>query len=110
MGFTISSNLDGYCLAVPNDDTTNGVDLILEFCDSSNSQSWLIDENRRFVRPSLNYKKCIQVQGGVYSNGSPIEVQDCVTSNTAQQWNFLDDGTIQSVGNPSYCWDGNGFL
>merc|ERR1712165_570646 len=32
---------------------------------------------------------------------------DCVMGSSAQQWTFNTDGTIQSVGNPSYCWDEN---
>merc|ERR1712165_574090 len=106
-GVAIVSNRIGDCLDIPNDDTTNGVDLVLGSCDSTSSQSWAFDIDGS-IRSSLDSNKCIEVQGSVYADGTPIEVQDCNSGNPGQQWNYLADGTIQSVGNPSYCFDENG--
>merc|ERR1712165_516512 len=106
-GVAIVSNRIGDCLDIPNDDTTNGVDLVLGTCDSTSSQSWVFGTDGS-IRSSLDSNKCIEVQGSVYANGTPIEVQDCNSGNPGQQWNYLADGTIQSVGNPSYCFDENG--
>jgi len=104
---TIISNRNGLCLDIPNDDTTNGVDLVLGTCDSTSSQSWTFDTDGS-IHSSLNNNKCIEVQGSVYSTGTPIEVQDCDSGNPAQQWTYLADGTIQSVGDSNYCFDENG--
>merc|ERR1712038_1002404 len=105
---TIVSDLDGLCLDVPRSDASNGVDLILWDCHQGNNQKWQLN-NDGSISSSLDNNKCIEVQGWYYNNGTPIEVQDCNSSNPAQQWDFLTDGTIQSLGNPSYCIDGNGF-
>jgi len=105
----IVSDFDGYCLDVPNDDASNGVDLILGACDSTTSQSWLLNFSDGSIRTSLNSNKCIGVEGAIFSNGTPIEIQDCISGNNVQQqWTFGADGTVQSVSNPSYCFDGNG--
>jgi len=96
---------DDLCLdMIPNDNTTDGVDLlVLGSCDStSTSQSWLFSTDGH-ISSSLDSNKCIQVQGSVYSSGTPIEIQDCVSGNPAQQWNYLADGSIQSTGNSNYC-------
>merc|ERR1712038_1172345 len=106
-GVTIVSNRIGDCLDIPNDDTTNGVDLVLGTCDSTSSQSWLFHTDGS-IRSSLDSSKCIEVEGSVYDNGTPIEVQDCDSGNPAQQWTYLADGTIQSVGDSDYCFDENG--
>merc|ERR1712038_421563 len=103
----IVSDLDGLCLAVPSY-ASNGVDLILWNCHQGNNQKWQLNHDGS-ISSSLDNNKCIEVQGSVYSSGTPIEVQDCNSGNPAQQWDFLSDGTIQSLGNPSYCIDGNGF-
>ena len=104
---TIVSAYDGYCIDINNNDVSNGVKLVLGTCDSSSSQSWWLNDDGS-ISSSLDSNKCIGVEGSVYAHYTPIEIQDCDSGNPAQQWNYLADGTIQSVGDPSYCFDGNG--
>merc|ERR1712038_512611 len=102
--FEIESTLGG-CLDTSS--SSVGTDLYLQNCDSSDNQKWLQAPNGNFFS-ALDNSKCIGVEGNSYSSGTPIEVQDCVSGSTDQEWTYEADGTVKSVANPSYCWDSNG--
>ena len=98
----------GGCLSVPNSNPINGIDLVLSVCDRSSSQSWFNYPDGS-ISSSLSTTKCIEPQGGVYGDGVPLEIQDCVNgSRIAQQWTFVEDGTIRPISDSTFCWDSNG--
>jgi len=104
---TIVSDVDGFCVDIPGSDTSNGVDLILWGCHGGDNQKWLLSTSGTGpITSVLDSSKCVDVEGGVYADGTPIELQDC-SYISSQEWEVMADGTIQSVDNPNYCWDGN---
>ncbi|MFD3452862.1 ricin-type beta-trefoil lectin domain protein [Streptomyces sp. NPDC058691] len=42
-------------------------------------------------------KKCLTIQGGVTTDGTPVEITTCNTSD-AQKWRLKTDGTLQALG------------
>ncbi len=118
----IVSYRGNYCLGLQNDgiDTPSGIRLILELCQNTTtitntymaSHLWSIHTGDSTIRPMLNESKCLGIEGGIYDFQTPIELQDCIEGNTAQQWTFVPSRGfgyfIKSVGNPNYCFDENG--
>merc|ERR1712038_1031548 len=102
--YEIESTRTGGCLDASS--TSVGTDLFLQTCDSSDNQKWLQTPNGNLIS-ALDNSKCIGVEGNSYSSGTPIEIQDCVSGSTDQEWTYEADGTVKSVANPSYCWDEN---
>ncbi|KAG5634420.1 hypothetical protein H0H81_002054 [Sphagnurus paluster] len=54
------------------------------------------------VRTKVNSSKCIDVRGGQYANGTPVQIYDC-NGTGAQNWSFAN-GKVQLVGN-NFCLD-----
>ncbi|MDR6289624.1 MULTISPECIES: Ca2+-dependent phosphoinositide-specific phospholipase C [Inquilinus] len=50
---------------------------------------------------------CVEIQSGVYANGSDLNQFNCTTG-TAQQWHYSDETQLRAVGNDEYCFDING--
>ena len=107
----ILSNMDNFCVDILASDASEGVGLALWGCNGGKNQKFLFPTGSTGVITSvLDSSKCIAVGGGdyiVYKNGVPITLALCNSSKSTQQWQ-IKDGTIRSVGNPNYCWDGNG--
>ena len=78
-----------------------GTILYLQNCTSSDNQKWLQTANGNFLSV-LDTQKCIGVEGNAYGSGIPIELQDCVSGSTDQEWTYEADGTVKSVANPLY--------
>lgn len=60
------------------------------------------------IYPNFNSGKCLDVQGGVQANGTPVQIYDCNGSG-AQQWTMLPNGqsgpTKVQLSNTNYCLD-----
>ncbi|MGO4724276.1 MULTISPECIES: Ca2+-dependent phosphoinositide-specific phospholipase C [unclassified Inquilinus] len=53
---------------------------------------------------------CVEIQSGLYANGSDLNQRSC-TGAVPQQWVYSDETQLRSVGNSAYCFDiegGNG--
>jgi Ricin-type beta-trefoil lectin domain len=57
----------------------------------------------RFTRSIVSYAsgRCIDVPGSDGSDGTPLQIWDCIGS-PGQRWSFMSDGTIRSLG---FCLD-----
>jgi hypothetical protein len=50
---------------------------------------------------------CVEIQSGVYGNGSDLNQFSC-TDSLQQQWHYSDETQLRAVGNDKYCFDING--
>ncbi|MGF6229689.1 hypothetical protein QFZ27_003644 [Inquilinus ginsengisoli] len=53
---------------------------------------------------------CVEIQSGLYANGSDLNQRPC-TGGVPQQWIYSDETQLRAVGNAEYCFDidgGNG--
>ncbi|HMG49360.1 MAG TPA: Ca2+-dependent phosphoinositide-specific phospholipase C [Inquilinus sp.] len=50
---------------------------------------------------------CVEIQSGVYGNGSDLNQFSCADS-LQQQWHYSDETQLRAVGNDEYCFDING--
>ena len=44
-----------------------------------------------------DHQKCLEVKGGTYANGTPVQISTC-TGNARQRWSIMSDGTLRSNG------------
>jgi hypothetical protein len=56
------------------------------------------------VRPNADPTLCLDVSGGVLTNGAAVQLWDC-DNKPAQQWQFYADDTLRPASNPSFCLD-----
>lgn len=64
---------------------------VIELCTMSVGHAESIQTNR-------SPKKCLDVTNGSVTNGTKIQVWDCVNENTNQQWSLTSSGQIQLAG------------
>jgi hypothetical protein len=70
---------------------------------------------RRSVPTGFNLRSaqsgyCVEIQSGLYANGSDLNQRPC-TGGVPQQWIYSDETQLRAVGNAEYCFDidgGNG--
>ncbi|MGK9235144.1 ricin-type beta-trefoil lectin domain protein [Inquilinus limosus] len=63
-----------------------------------------------FLLRSVSSGLCVEVQSGLYADGSDLNQRPC-TGNAPQQWIYSDETQLRAVGNAEYCFDiegGNG--
>ncbi|MGK9167412.1 ricin-type beta-trefoil lectin domain protein [Inquilinus limosus] len=58
----------------------------------------------RFTLSSEHSGYCVEIQSGVYGNGSDLNQFSC-TDAVPQQWIYSDETQLQAVGNHKYCFD-----
>ncbi|EAU89191.1 G-X-X-X-Q-X-W domain-containing protein [Coprinopsis cinerea okayama7 len=56
------------------------------------------------VKPNFNENKCLDVQGAVFANGTPVQVYDCNGTN-AQKWVLSQGSTKVRVADTNFCLD-----
>ncbi|KAF9446179.1 carbohydrate-binding module family 13 protein [Macrolepiota fuliginosa MF-IS2] len=57
-----------------------------------------------FINPNGNSNKCLDVKGGVFVNGTPVQIYDC-NGSQAQMWSIIrGNGTVRLSGT-NYCLD-----
>ncbi|MFC5661909.1 ricin-type beta-trefoil lectin domain protein [Kitasatospora misakiensis] len=80
---------------------------------NGSSNAWCADSTDTIVRPGIalgptppagpvgqitgQANKCLDVRGGSSTNGTPIQMWDCL-GNVNQSWQIVSDGTIRAVG------------
>lgn len=92
----------GMCLQPRNKSLANGTPIVLAACDGSSQQSWTF-KNGSF---RLAGSKCIDVTDGANRDGASIQLWDCVSDNTNQQWTAKDNVYVWSKTNK--CLDMSG--
>ncbi|MFE1958709.1 RICIN domain-containing protein [Streptomyces sp. NPDC059479] len=86
----VNSN-SGKCLAVPNSNPANGVELIQWPCSSSDDQFWALENNISidFYRiRNLATNKCLAIPSGSPTGGVNAIQWDCNLPDFAQQWTY----------------------
>ena len=70
------------CLAVAGKSTANGSPVVVAACDGSASQAW------QFTSGTLRVygTKCLDVPSGNPTNGTKLQIWDCVAGNANQTW------------------------
>jgi len=56
------------------------------------------------VHPKKNAKKCLDVRGGVFKNGTPVQIFDC-NNTPAQQWALTRGSTKVKLVGTNFCLD-----
>ncbi|KIM35510.1 carbohydrate-binding module family 13 protein [Hebeloma cylindrosporum] len=68
------------------------------------------DPNGRFaptpdaLHPNGNNKKCLDVRGAVFANGTPVQIYDC-NQTPAQQWVIRRGNTRVRLAGTNFCLD-----
>lgn len=78
----------GMCLQPQDKSLANGTPIVLAVCDGSSQQTWTTKSGML----SLDDSHCIDVTDGKHTNGNHLQLWDCGTSNTNQQWTAFDNG------------------
>ncbi|MCB0534929.1 MAG: ricin-type beta-trefoil lectin domain protein [Lewinellaceae bacterium] len=80
------------CIDLSQSNTSNGNNIQLYNCNSTNAQKWIYDGMTKSIRSVINPDKCMQIEkntDGVYGKRSNVDIQDC-NGSEAQQ--FLIQG------------------
>ncbi|KAF6763219.1 ricin B lectin domain-containing protein [Ephemerocybe angulata] len=56
------------------------------------------------LHPNWNSRKCLDVQGGVFANGTPVDIFDC-NGTPAQNWIINPGNTRVQVAGQNFCLD-----
>ncbi|RDB27204.1 Endo-1,4-beta-xylanase A [Hypsizygus marmoreus] len=56
------------------------------------------------IHPNGNTKKCLDIRGAKYANGTPVQIYDC-NGTGAQKWQIQDGSTTVRAGNTNFCLD-----
>lgn len=93
-GVPVAYPAGGQCLDVAGDDTgVNGAAVGIWTClHDAVDQRWTTTDGL-VVGPIRSLGRCLDVQGGGITSGTPIQLYDCVGGG-AQQWQQQSDGTL----------------
>ncbi|WP_327002285.1 RICIN domain-containing protein [Dactylosporangium sp. NBC_01737] len=94
----------GRCVDVPNQGTTNGLQVQLWDCWNGTNQRWTYTSGKQL---QVYGNKCLDVSGQGTANGTPVIIWDC-HGGANQQWNVNADGTLTSV-QSGLCLDASAF-
>jgi len=61
-------------------------------------------DNGRALHPNGNSKKCLDVRGAVFANGTPVQIYDC-NGTKAQKWVINRANTKLRVAGTNFCLD-----
>ncbi|KAG6838598.1 hypothetical protein C0991_010374, partial [Blastosporella zonata] len=56
------------------------------------------------IHPNGDTTKCLDVRGGIFENGTPVQIYDC-NGSAAQMWNISPGNTTVQVHVARYCLD-----
>ncbi|CAA7263867.1 unnamed protein product [Cyclocybe aegerita] len=56
------------------------------------------------IHPNGVYNKCLDVQGALFQNGTPVQVYDC-NGSPAQTWDYIRGSTKVQLRGTNYCLD-----
>ncbi|KAL1708044.1 ricin B lectin domain-containing protein [Schizophyllum commune] len=71
---------------------------------SSASPSQTPTQQGQALHPNGNNGKCLDVQGNVQANGTPVDIYDC-NGTSAQQWVLTRGSTAVRLANTNFCLD-----
>jgi len=57
-----------------------------------------------FINPNGNPNKCLDVKGGVFANGTPVQIYDC-NGSQAQMWSIIRGSGMVHLSGTNYCLD-----
>ena len=102
------------CIDLSAGNTSNGTNIQLWDCVGKKNQQWQLTEltnplpknpkNKQIIRLAKDQNKCIDLSSGNTSNGTNIQLWNCGTTNTNQQWLF-DSDQIKLNKDQSKCLD-----
>jgi len=100
-GFSLVSELTGYCVEVQSGVYGNGSDLNQFNCTDSVAQQWRYSDETQ-LRTVGNDKYCFDIQGGDGNNGDQLHIWDC-DGGASEKWQLQPDGRL--VGMNGRCAD-----
>ncbi|XP_006462966.1 hypothetical protein AGABI2DRAFT_194010 [Agaricus bisporus var. bisporus H97] len=105
-----------FCLDLTDGNLANTNQLQIWECATGNeNQVWLEGPpgnddptppppTSRPLHPNANGDKCMDVEGSVFANGTPVQIFDC-NGSSAQQWTLTDGNTKVQVAGMNFCLD-----
>ena len=76
----------GFCLTAEG--TQNGAVVEIEQCNNLANQIWTFENGSVTM---FNGTKCLDVKDGVKADGTLLQLWDCTSGNTNQQWYYTGD-------------------
>ncbi|KAF8060715.1 carbohydrate-binding module family 13 protein [Lyophyllum atratum] len=59
-----------------------------------------------YLHPNNDTSKCLNVRGGVFADGTPVDIADCnYNGGFNQEWKIFDGNTTVQVHGTTYCLD-----
>jgi V8-like Glu-specific endopeptidase len=90
--YRIKHTQTGLCLGAENAGTSNGTKIELQTCDGSNKQLYSMSSSsstssvRDFKMVNVHSNRCVDLSGGSSSNGAAIQLWECTSTNTNQNF------------------------
>lgn len=99
------TGIGGNCLDLPRSDGTDGNQIEMWGCNTTDAQHWTIQPNGTLMAVG----KCLDVQSSGTADGTNVQIWDC-NGTAAQQWTLGPDGTIRALGKClDVQWSGTGW-
>ncbi|MFD6534665.1 ricin-type beta-trefoil lectin domain protein [Streptomyces sp. NPDC060184] len=75
----------GKCLATAEGGTTNGTDVVLDYCDGSQGQRWGVDAVNGYLVNAAS-GLCLENGNGSTADGNPLIIWACNSGDAGQKW------------------------